>query len=156
VDADVMSIRTATFDDLGALVDLAGLYHAEAHAWLPFDQVYVREQFLGRTIDTSDGITRLLIGDGGVAVGFLAATVTQFFAAPVRVAVELAWYVAAAHRGKGDVLLDDFEEWARLKACAACSLAMNEFPDPRRSEALARLYGRRGYRCYERGFLKRL
>ncbi len=31
---------------------------------------------------------------------------------------------------------------------------MNEFPDPKRSAALARLYAGRGYKPYERGFLK--
>jgi hypothetical protein len=31
---------------------------------------------------------------------------------------------------------------------------MNEFPDQKRSAALARLYSRRGYAPYERGFLK--
>ena len=151
MDANV--IRTATFDDLDALVKLSRLYHEEAHAWLPFDEVYVREQFRAKTIDTVDGITRVIdLGQG--PVGYLAACVSMFFAAPVRVAVELAWFVKPGARGHGFDLIADFEEWARLKGCAGCSLSMNEFPDPKRSAALARLYSGRGYRAYERGFLK--
>jgi GNAT superfamily N-acetyltransferase len=146
-------IRTATFDDLSALVELSRLYHAEAHDWLPFDVSYVREQFRSKTIDTFEGITRVIdLGQG--PVGYLAACVSMFFAAPVRIAVELAWFVKPDARGQGFDLIAYFEEWARLKGCAACSLSMNEFPDPKRSAALARLYGGRGYRAYERGFLK--
>lgn len=146
-------IRTATFDDLDTLVNLSQLYHAEAHEWLPFDANYVREQFRTKTIDTIDGITRLIdLGDG--PVGYLAACTSMFFAAPVKIGVELAWFVKPDARGHGDDLIGDFEEWARLKGCAGCSLSMNEFPNPKRSAALARLYGGRGYRAYERGFLK--
>lgn len=149
-------IRTATFDDLDTLVGLSRLYHAEAHAWLAFDEGYVRESFRARTIDTADGITRLLLDEGGDPCGYLAACVSRFFSAPVTVAVELAWYVAPDRRGHGDDLLADFEEWARLKGCSACSLSMNEFDDARRSEAMARLYRSKGYRNFERGFLKNL
>lgn len=146
-------IRTATFDDLDALAALSRRYHEEAHAWLAFDEAYVREQFRARTIDTVDGITRLIdLGQG--PVGYLAACVSMFFAAPVKIAVELAWFVVPEARGHGADLIGDFEEWAKIKGCACCSLSMNEFPDPRRSEALARLYSGRGYRAYERGFLK--
>lgn len=146
-------IRTATFDDLDALVDLSRLYHQEAHDWMPFDAAYVRENFRARTIDTVEGITRVIdLGDG--PAGYLAACVSMFFAAPVKVAVELAWFVKPDARGHGYDLISDFEEWARLKGCAGCSLSMNEFPDPKRSAALARLYSGRGYRAYERGFLK--
>jgi len=146
-------IRVATFDDLPALVELSRLYHREAHAWLPFDPDYVREQFRLRTIDTVDGMC-WLIEDGGEMQGYLAAVVTNFFAAPVKVAVELAWFVKPGARGRGDLLIDDFEAWAKWKVCVGCSLSMNEFPDPKRTAALARLYARRGYKPYERGCLK--
>lgn len=148
-------IRTALFDDLDALVSLARCYHDEAHGWLPFDADYVRESFRMRCIDTMDGICLLLV-EGIQPVGFLAAAVSSFFSAPIKIAAELAWYVHPDHRGRGAALLDEFEAWARERGCAACGLGMNEFPDPRRSEALARLYRRNGYDPFERAFLKKL
>lgn len=148
-------IRTALFDDLDALVALARCYHDEAHSWLPFDPDYVRENFRARCIDTMDGICLLML-EGDTPVGFLAAGLSSFFSAPVKIAAELAWYVHPEHRGRGAVLLAEFEGWAWEKSAAACSLGMNEFPDRRRSEVLARLYQRRGYKPFERAFLKRL
>ncbi len=146
-------IRVATFDDLPALVALSRLYHEEAHDWLPFDEAYVRENFRTRCIDTVEGMCWLLDHDGQAA-GYLAAAVTQFFAAPVKVAVELAWFVKPEARGRGVDLIPDFENWAQWKGCAGCSLSMNEFPDERRNASMARLYSGRGYKPYERGYLK--
>lgn len=146
-------MRAASFDDLPTLVDLARCYHAEAHSQLPFDEGHVRDQLLTRTVDTIDGICLKLESNGQIA-GFLAATTSLLFSAPVRAAIELAWYVHPDHRGKGETLLDSFEEWGRWKGCWFCALGMNELPSAARSEALARLYRRRGYYCFERSFMK--
>lgn len=149
-------IRTATFDDLPAVVDLARLYHDEAHTELPFDLDYVRDALRIRTIDTMDGICLLLIGADGIA-GFLAGAVTMHFSAPIKIAVELAWYVRPDQRGRSTGMLDEFEGWARWKGCSMCSLALNEFPgDAARTKALIRIYDRRGYRPFERAFLKKI
>ncbi|MEI9804109.1 MAG: hypothetical protein WDN48_06095 [Pseudolabrys sp.] len=67
---------------------------------MPFDPDYVREQFRARCIDTVDGMVWLL-EDKGEAQGYLAAMVSKFFAAPVLVAVELAWFVKPARAGMG-------------------------------------------------------
>lgn len=148
-------IRTALFEDLDALVALARSYHDEAHSWLPFDADFVRESFRARCIDTMDGICLLLI-EGNQVVGFLAAGVSSFFSAPVKLATEFAWYVHPEHRGRGALLLDEFEVWAAERGCKGCGIGMNEFPDPKRSEALARIYRGRGYEPFERAFLKRI
>lgn len=152
---DAKLIRAAVFDDLPQLVELARCYHAEAHAGYPFDPEHVAEQFRSRTIDTIDGICLKLERDREI-VGFLAATVSTLFMANVRAAIELAWYVRPDARGRGGVLIDAFEDWARWKGCAVSALGMDEFPEASRSEALARLYVRRGYRCFERSFIRDL
>ena len=147
------SIRTAEFEDLDTLIGLARLYHEEAHGEFAFVPDYVREQFRARCIDTVDGIALVLWRDDEPA-GFLAAVVSMLFGAPVKIAVELAWYVKPDARGRGALLLDEYETWARERGCVKAALGMNELPDPKRSEALAAIYRRRGYRAYERGFIK--
>ena len=146
-------MRAATFDDLPALVALSRCYHAEAHNWLPFDEKYVAENFRVKTIDTMDGICLVTESDAAIT-GYLAATVSMFFPAPVRLAVELAWYVHQDHRGRGGELLDEYENWARFKNCVACSFAMPVFENRARNMALERFYKSRDYLAYERGFLK--
>jgi GNAT superfamily N-acetyltransferase len=147
-------IRAATFDDLPALVEVARAYHDELHASLPFDPDHVGENFRARTIDTVDGICFCLLDDEVRIAGFLAAATSMHFSAPVKLGVELAWYVLPAQRGRGAGLIDEYEAWAKWRGYAGCSLSMNELRDPARSRALARLYERRGYIQFERCFLK--
>ena len=147
--------RTATFDDLPPLVELARVYHAERADGLPFDADFVREQFRKFCIDTVDGICIVPEQDGRI-VGFLAATVTTEFCAPIRIAAALSLYVHPDHRGRLDALLDDYELWARWKGCVKASLSHAVAADARRNEAFARLYARRDYFPCEHAYLKDL
>lgn len=147
-------IRTATFDDLPVLVDLARLYHAEAYDWLPFDSAHAGEIIRSRAIDTMDGLCRILMDEAGEPVGMIAGVVTMLPSAPVRLGVEMIWYVKPDHRGAGMALLDDFETWTRERGCIACSSSNRHFEEEARNKAMARFYERRGYRLYEQGFLK--
>jgi GNAT superfamily N-acetyltransferase len=151
---DANMIRTATFDDLDALVAMAEKFHVESYDWLPFEPEYVRENFRARCIDTVDGICTV-IDDDGSCHGFLAATVTQLFAAPVKIGIELAMFIEPSYRGKWFVALkDEFEAWARWRGCIGTSLSMVQFKSETRNAAVDRLYRASGYEPYERGYLR--
>lgn len=71
-----------------------------------------------------------------------------------RAAQEIFWYVAEEHRfGAGRLLMDALEDAARERGARVFIMAT---VDKLRSDALARLYRRRGYRTGETTFMKRL
>lgn len=93
----------------------------------------------------------LILEVNGALRGVLAASVAVSPLAPVRIAQELVFWVDPAHRGRAARrMLSAYEDWARLKGCAACGLS--GLNDPR----VARFFGAAGFALTENKFMKML
>lgn len=82
---------------------------------------------------------------GGILIGMVGPSLLG----PFKVAQELVWWVDPAHRGQSGAMLQEYEEWAKVKGVFAIevkSLAM--FP---RTEAL---YARAGFSRLETSWVK--
>lgn len=68
-------------------------------------------------------------------------------------AVETFWYVLPEHRGKGLLLLNAYEKWAKDNGCVKCAMIhmIDSMPD-----VLERLYFRRGYELIEKHYVKEI
>jgi|SRR6185503_434255 len=88
----------------------------------------------------------IILTDGG----FLAGRATQFPFGKHLIASEIAWWVNPDSRGnkEGTQLLEAFEFWAKEKA--GCSLiTMTSL-----SETIGEIYEKKGYKLYERAYMK--
>lgn len=96
----------------------------------------------------------LVVESGGAVVGMAGALLyPHYFAATSLTGQEIFWWVDPAHRkGSGAALLDAME--AAAKAAGAVSFSMVSVASLR-SDALDRVYQRRGYRPAERTYIKR-
>ena len=149
-----MMIRPADERDIPALVRMGHYFFDEA-GWgdvSGYDPASM-ERTLRHLIDASTGI--LLVAEhDGVVVGMAGALLyPHYFNVETLTGQEIFWWVDPAHRkGCGGVLLDALEDAAR--AAGAVSFSMVSVASLR-SDALDRVYQRRGYRPAERTYIKR-
>ncbi len=92
-----------------------------------------------------------VLEDDGEMIGGLGAIKYPDLHSGELTAVETFWFVDPQHRGKGLMLLDAFEKWARRQGCkkAAMIHLSDSYP-----EVLERLYKRRGYKLVEKHFVR--
>lgn len=83
--------------------------------------------------------------------GFLAGITHNFLLGPHRMAVELGWYVQPEYRGEkiGKALIDGFENWAEVMDCKLITMVSID-------EEMGKYYEKRGYKLYERSYMKEL
>ena len=69
------------------------------------------------------------------------------------VAVESFWFVKPDCRGKGMALFDAFEKWGKQEGCTHLAMIhmMDSYPD-----RLEKLYERKGYKLWEKHYVKEL
>lgn len=147
-------IRPANEMDIPALLRMGHYFFDEA-MWgdiTEYDPGSM-ERTLHHLIDSASGI--LLVAEvGGVVVGMAGALLyPHYFNTDSLTGQELFWWVDPVHRkGVGAALLDALENAA--KAAGAVSFTMVSV-SYLRSDALDRVYRRRGYRPAERTYIKR-
>lgn len=147
-------IRPADERDIPALLRMGHYFFDEA-GWgdvTEYDPGSM-EITLRHLIDSAGGIL-LVAESGGAVVGMAAALLyPHYFNTDSLTGQEIFWWVDPAHRkGEGGALLDALESAAQ--AAGAVSFTMVSVADLR-SDALDRVYRRRGYRPAERTYIKR-
>lgn len=147
-------IRLADERDIPALVRMGHYFFDEA-GWgdvTEYDPASM-ERTIRHLIDSETGIL-LVVEAGGVLTGMAGALLyPHYFNTTSLTGQEIFWWVDPAHRkGGGAALLDALE--AAAEAAGAVSFSMVSVASLR-SDALDRVYRRRGYRPAERTYIKR-
>lgn len=101
-------------------------------------------------IDSGVGAMLLLKRDGEIIGGLGCLHYPDLHSGELT-AVETFWFVDPGHRGKGLMLLDEFEKWAARQECTKVAMIhmVDSHPD-----ILEKLYIRRGYKLVEKHFVK--
>ncbi len=134
-----MSIRAATIDDLGRVVEMGAKFHAMSESRFGYDE------------DAASSFAKGLIeGDAGAVFlsdhGVIGGALTPAYCCPAWVfAVELFWWAEK----DGLALLRRFEEWA--KEMGANEVRMTSLASLPRADAVLR---RKGYEQMEISYSK--
>jgi RimJ/RimL family protein N-acetyltransferase len=139
-------VRVATEDDIEEIVVMAMTFLSESPYRHLGDEESIRN--VVTTIVTADKTEKIMLIEENV--GFLAGTVTPFIFGGQLMATEIAWYLYPDQRGSkiGSDFLGAFEHWA--KEIAGCQMISMGCLDDR----LMKYYEDKGYKLYERAFMK--
>ena len=149
-----MPVRLATTADLDAIAEMAATF---------MDCTRYAAK-LAPTVNDFRSSFAVILDQGriwvaeidGVVCGFLAAAIQPVWFSPgTRVALETAWWMDEAHRGRpeGVRLLLEFERWAKAEGTQA--ICMSDIVLEGESAA-ERILARLGYQVTERTFVKGL
>ena len=100
------------------------------------------------------GVGGVILGEiDGELAGGLGYLIGNDLHCGKKYAVETFWLMLPAYRGKGLLLLDEFERIARAAACDGCAMVhlADSFPS-----SLERIYGRKKYHLVEKHYVKEL
>lgn len=133
-------IRKATADDLDAVVSFGSDFHSYS-PWrnIAFDRDATKE-FCGKLID--GGV--ILISETGIIGGLMNPL---YFNPSYNVACELFWWATSG----GRELMKAFEDWGQENNASA--FQFSALGDDK-SERMAQLFDRAGYRRVETGYFK--
>lgn len=141
-------IRTATEADVPAIVEMGRAFIAAIYPRdLSFNPDQIAQTARG-LMAQPDGAVFVLEVMGAV-VGMLAMIAFAHPLSGERIATELCWWVAPAHRGLGLRLLRRGERWAAERGAVILQLIA---PTP----SAARLYEHRGFHAVETSYQRRL
>lgn len=148
-------IRTATPDDIPAMVDMGRDFH-EAAGWAditPFDADDCA-QTIANMIAVTSAIA-LVVEEDGALIGMAGGVTTPiYFNYGHKTGQELFfWMRPGTRNGDGKKLLDALEDAAREQGCQSWMMIALEKIRP---NATGALYKRRGYRLAEHNWIKRL
>ncbi|MQA65039.1 MAG: hypothetical protein GEU76_03925 [Alphaproteobacteria bacterium] len=148
IDSEV-HIRPATDADLPRIMALGRqFYEASNTPEFPWDDATCIELLRHMRIA---GILIVSEHDGEVS-GVIGGLLTPFpYDKNTIVASEMFWWVTPAARRVGFPLLEAFEDEAKLRGARLGAMSLVQ---DMRGDLLTKLYQRRGYRLYERSFLK--
>lgn len=150
--ADLKLIKNSKMD-IKNVVAMSKEFHSEAMEPSPFNSNLV-SMFLSKLCDDRRGIMIVCVDELGNRVGFLAAHCFPNYLTGELMAEETAIYVSPDWRrdGAGDLMLDEFERWAkedvkaaRLRVTAQASLRM---------AGVVRWFESRGYKQAEMSLTK--
>lgn len=139
-------MKIATLEDLPEILDMS-MEFISTTGYLPFSERKTVERLLTSLI-TGEQHEKIVIFQPGV--GFLAGCSTPFIFGPHLLATELGWWITPDMRGKkvGLEFLEAFEYWAKEKAgCTMISMVCLD-------DKLVKFYEERGYKLYERAYMK--
>lgn len=112
-------IRTATYDDVPALLALGEAMHTESrYAALPWDAAKV-SALIESLIESPDGLAMVAVRDGEIVGGFLGSIDEHYFSR-ARVACDYALFVRPDRRGGllAIQLLEAYVGWAKVSGAA--------------------------------------
>lgn len=138
-----MYVRIAKAEDFDEAFDLAWKFISEAYGEFADEQKC--RDLVVRLIEDDDKV--FLLREGG----FCAGVINQFILGNKRMAVELGWYVDPSKRGTGigKALMNGFEDWATIMDCDLVSMISID-------DEIGDYYEKRGYKLYERTYMKEL
>jgi len=139
-------VKIATLEDLPEIADMSMKFIATT-GYAFFSDRETIERLIANLI-TGEQNEKIIIFQPGV--GFLAGCATPFLFGPHLLATEIAWWVEPDKRGSGAgaEFLSAFEYWAKEKA--GCSMINMVCLD----DGLSRFYEDKGYKLYERAYMK--
>jgi GNAT superfamily N-acetyltransferase len=140
-----MTLKIAEIEDLEIIKQMA-MNFVKVSGYEAFATEEHIESLILDIISGDKTKTVLILGEGG----FIAGAVTNFPFGPVKVVTEIAWWVEPDQRkeGLGKELLDALEYWA--KNVANCEMMTMTSLDSK----IGKLYEKRGYKLYERAYMK--
>lgn len=147
-----MNVRPLTVEEIPSLADMGAQFYAEGN--LPGR--FVPEVFVA-TWNTlySLGVAEILglFRDDGELLGVLGGIVSPDPNDGDLVAMEMFWFVRKEARGRGLLLIDAYEKWARARGAKRAMMGLLKALAP---EVLQKTYLRRGYSERETQFQKDL
>jgi len=139
-------VRVATVADINEIADMS-MRFMETTGYTAFsDRSTIEELIMNLIIGVQN--EKIIIFQPGV--GFLAGCATPFLFGPHILATEIAWWVEPEERGNGvgEEFLNAFEYWAKEKAgCTMLSMVGLD-------DKLQKFYEDKGYKLYERAYMK--
>ena len=144
------SIRLAMASDVPRLYEMAVAHYQASGYLFPVDEQYGL-RFLHQQVQSPDACALVLLREDK-AVGVLLGSSSPHPFLPVKIAVEILWWVDEDHRGWDSLeLLKAFEYWAKnIKRCQIISCADVA------QHSIAAIYERRGYKLEEQTWTKEL
>lgn len=147
-------LRQLNIDEIPKLFKLGRLFFELGKVPGEFNEKAFLSAWQGLIQSKVGAIFVLLGGEGGEEVhGAIGAVHFTDMNTGDLTATENFWIVDPKFRGRGPLLLEAYENWAREKGCKRCGMIhlLNVFPD-----SLKALYERRCYRPVETNYLKEL
>lgn len=146
-------IRAATEADVRAIAELGEHFHAEA-AWADIAEYSVSDCAEALTAMLESEILLVAERDGAIIGMAGGATFPLYFNHAHKSGQELFFWMAPGERsGAGARLMDAMEDAARQRGCVSWAMIAL---DKVRPDATGQYYRRRGYRCAEHSWIKRL
>lgn len=146
-----MNIRlAATKEDIDAVATMAHPFESESKH-LKIIPSYLRDSYWDMLVNGT--AIMFMLEDEGKLIGALAGIKFPDLHCGELIAVETFWYVVKDQRGKGIMLLDAFERWAKMQHCVKCAMIHLVDSMPKKLEVL---YKRRGYELIELHYVKEL
>lgn len=141
-------MKIATIEDLPEILDMSLNFMSKTGYTKYSDEQTIRNLIESIVTGRQNEMIILLIP----GVGFLAGQASPFAFGPHFIASEIAWWVNEDKRksGAGIELMDAFEYWA--KNVAGCTVISLTSLDPK----VGKIYEKKGYRLYERAYMKEL
>jgi GNAT superfamily N-acetyltransferase len=144
-------VREARFADLYRLMALSKQFNDEAPSNYEWDEAKIKE-LLSTCMSDTERCLYVLKGDKDIH-GFVAGLFTETLFNRSSVVSELAWFVEAGYRGKGQsmALIDALSGWGKEKGANYIALAcIEELAD------MGPLYKKLGYKLTESTYTKAL
>jgi len=139
-------VKIATLEDLPEIADMSMKFITTTGYSFFSDRESIEK--LIEALIAGEQNEKIIIFQPGV--GFLAGCATPFLFGPHLLATEIAWWVEPDKRGSGigAEFLSAFEYWAKEKAgCAMINMVCLD-------DKLSKFYEDKGYKLYERAYMK--
>jgi len=141
-------MKIATEEDIEEVLEMSLNFLHKSGYEKYSDEGQIRN--LIKTVVTGTQNQMIILLEPGV--GFIAGQVSPFVFGPGLIASEIAWWVTEDKRntGAGAELMNAFEYWA--KNVAGCKMITLTSLDAK----VGKLYEKKGYKLYERAYMKEL
>ena len=144
-------IKRATIEGLRELMPLIEEFYASSKFLKGFNADHCEKMWIN-FITNNVGIIFLLVEHEKIT-GFLAALKYPDVNNGELVAMEMAWFVKESQRGRGLLLLREFEKWAKEEGCKSIIMVYLKDLMP---EKLQKVYENMNYKPMETHYIKEI
>jgi RimJ/RimL family protein N-acetyltransferase len=141
-------MKIATLEDFNEIEEMAMKFIAQT-GYTEYADVETISQLIYNILTGQQNEMIILLQPG---VGMIAGMSTPFPFGPHLLASEIVWWINEDKRGSGEgkELIEAFEYWAKEKA--GCTIVTMTSLD----DNLGKYYEKKGYKLYERAYMKEL